>query len=211
MFKKNLNSLFLGDDDDLTDGSSTRIRLGELIKLLIQVLDNSPPDFAYLYGQYESLELLFIFIDNFMLLSKQSDLITSYLNHLVGQMNTEYFSETVDFCSLATLQRFHKFVIECDSKIKVNNVNGLSTELIERFSETLNIFYVNVIEFLVFKADEKRVSEVSEIELILSVISDSGLKTSNDGVMFQIRPVYRSLLIRIVYRNYPEMVSFKEF
>jgi len=79
LFKIELNKTFAE--------APVRNRLCELIKLLAEVLSSAVAQtkFEYLYGQYESLNLILIFMDNFLLLSKQNGYLDSF------RWNPEYF------------------------------------------------------------------------------------------------------------------------
>ncbi len=200
LFKHETNELFSRDDHTL---ASFRQRLTNLIELLLHTIDHTTPDNArQLSSHHQCLVLLFIFIDNFMLLpQRQSTSLATYLNHLIARLNSVYFSgqETVDFCTQASLQSLHEFIRECQASMPVNE---LGEEVSERLAEALNVSYVNVVEILVFKTgDGKKTAEPGEVELILKTITDNRAEDS-----FNIRLIHRSLLTRIVYRNCPELV-----
>ena len=195
LFKQELNSLFISKSEDTE--TAARRRLGELIKLLSQIILHSNND--HLYGQYELLELLFIFLDNFIMISKQDQSIAKLLNHMIRQLTTVHFATSVDFRSAETVISMHEFLIA--SKLETTD-----SELANRFQESLNTFYVNVIERLVFRACDRAPTE-NAIHLVLTAITDCKLKTAT-GDLFLIRPIHRSLLIRIIFRSYPELVSY---
>ncbi len=201
LFKKELNKTFAE--------APVRNRLCELIKLLAEVLSSAiaQTKFEYLYGQYESLNLILIFMDNFLLLSKQNGYLDSLFNSVINQINNEYFNENVDFRTAETVERFQNLVVAMSVGFN-KDLNGEASELVERLDETLNIFYVNVIEFLVFdkSGEHQRVPMENTVELVLKAITNSCLQLPT-GQCFRIKSTYRSLLVRIVYRSLSDKVS----
>lgn len=192
--------------------ATARTRLCHLIKLITEVLGSAitQAQSECLYGQYESLNLLLIFIDNFILLSKQNEHMGSFLNQVIVQINTEHFNENVDFLTAQTVQKLHNLIVSMPAALEAT-LAGKSgafevTDLVERLNETLNVFYVNVVEFLVFdkSSENQRVPMDDTVELILQAITSDQLQF--DAGRFKIKPIYRSLLIRIVYRSLSDKV-----
>lgn len=207
LFKQELNDTFRE--------ATARTRLCHLIKLLTEVLGSSAVTQAqsdYLYAHYESLNLLLIFIDNFILLSKLNDHMGSYLNKVIVQINSEYFDKNIDFQTANRVQKLHSLIVSMPSGLEAELSGKLSAievaEFVERLNETLNVFYVNVVEFLVFdkSSENQRVPMDDTVELILQAITSNQLQIN--AQKFQIKPIYRSLLIRVVYRSLSDKVCY---
>lgn len=205
LFKQELSGTFTE--------ATARTRLCHLIKLITGVLGSATitqTHSEYLYGQYESLNLNLIFIDNFILLSKQNEHMGSYLNKVILQINTEYFNENVDFRTAQTVQKLHSLIVSVPAGLEATLAAKSGAfevaDLIGRLNETLNVFYVNVVEFLVFdkSSENQRVPMDATVELILQAITSNQLQFHADR--FEIKPIYRSLLIRIVYRSLSDKV-----
>ncbi len=134
---------------------------------------------------------------------RQGTSLETYLNHLITQMNTVFFSgqTTIDFSTQASLHSLHEFIKNCQVNMPVLE---LAKEHSDKLSEALIFSYVNIVEVLVFKSGRvNKIPDPGEVELILKVITNFGQEDS-----FKISLTHRSLLIRIVYRNRPELVSF---
>lgn len=64
------------------------------------------------------------------------------------------------------------------------------------------VFYVDVIDHLCFANSPDRPIDDSLVRKILNVVTSSLIQhPSNDQASFKIEPIYRSILIQIVFKN----------
>ena len=112
-FRTQMNAFF---GHKTKEESSQQRRLGNLIKLVSQMQKENPNHVASLQAHFESLNLLIVFIDNFLMLGKSNEQHGHALNSLITKLNY-VFDENTDFRRVETVQSLNSFLIECSSKL----------------------------------------------------------------------------------------------
>lgn len=170
--------------------------ISELLKLVSQVIKRNPEYQETLYSHNEALNIILILIDSFMAQAKVNDTVASVINNLITEINHMNMNISVNFKKLDTIKCLHAIIV--NSNLEASRKMSESFDL-GKFKEHLNFFYMNLMEMLVFTESERSATpEDSLFEEVLKAISESRIENSNGS--FEIMPVYRSLLIRIVFR-----------
>ena len=131
------------------------------------------------------------------------NMLISLFAGFISSLNLSYFNKDISFKHPHTLVRLHEFIIECDHKFTETTKNKLAkNEYGSDINESLNNFYVDVVESLCFRRNQRPNDET--VEAILQVITEKQIKNANRH--FNINLVSRSLLVQIVFKNYNEIV-----
>lgn len=124
--------------------------------------------------------------------------IIKVFNEQIKLFNSKYFVSNTNFKNLNTIQNFHEFVVVCYQSFK-NSFNS-NKIFMDFFEEYLNNFYLDAIESLCFDQSSSLEPNNDTIDFILKSMTDK--KLTLDSAYFELKPIYLSLLLQIVFKNY---------